>query len=229
MTLISCIWNKHLCIIAGEGATMSDNSKKTDERLLKVYINRQSIVAFAGEVWLNEVLKIKNYYVPNLIEDFQKEENVYENGIALANELSCRLKKHNDKIDCELFIAIRKNVSFDLLVYKTIDSTLTNLDSYDNFSKQFSRHTELANKWLNELFHIEWHNFFNVTKYDHFFYDEQLHSVENLSDFIKKFYLEAFKFNVFDAFVIGKSVDIAVLNNSGVWFFQKENRSAYDY
>lgn len=42
---------------------MSDNSKKTDERLRKVYINRQSIVAFAGEVWLNEVLKIKNYMI----------------------------------------------------------------------------------------------------------------------------------------------------------------------
>lgn len=229
MTLISCLWNKHLCIIAGEGATISDNCSKTDERMQKVFISRNSIVAFAGEVWLNEALKDRNYYVPNLIEDFQKEENVYENGNALANELSCRLKKHNEKIDCELFIALKNKDSYDLLLYQTFDSSVTVLKPNDYFSIHFSRHTELANKWLNELFHIEWHNFFNVTKYDHFFYDEQLHSVENLSDFIKKFYLEAFKFNVFDAFVIGKSVDIAVLNNSGVWFFQKENRSAYDY
>jgi hypothetical protein len=229
MTLISCLWNNDICIIAGEGATCSDNCSKTDERLQKVYINRNSIVAFAGGVWLNEELKDRNYYVPNLIEDFQKEENVYENGIALAKELSSRLKKHNDKINCELFIAIKNENTYDLLIHNTIENSNIILSPNKNFSVHFSKHNEIANNWLNELFLNEWQVFFNVSKNDHFLYDEKLHTFENLSGLIKKFYSEAFKFNWIDAFVVGASVDIAVLNKNGVRFFQKENRSAYDY
>lgn len=223
MTLISKLICNDFSITAGEGATVTDD-KKYDERLRKVYINKNSCVAFAGDNWINNALHEKGIYVSNTIEKFLGENYQFENCQEFSKKLIELLCKNNDKIDTELFITMNENGIIINNYAKTIDKTIKKITDVENeFIVQFSRYPEGEYTSISNFFHKLWHDFFETEYEGRLVKNERLHTEENVCRFLYYFYRRVCKFSFFQNIVIGKTSDIVIFNVDRIDFFKKGN------
>ncbi|MFW5804835.1 MAG: hypothetical protein ACOCWG_06355 [bacterium] len=223
MTLITKLVGKNFSITAGEGCTVTDD-RKIDEKLRKVYINKNVCIAFAGENWINEELTGKNIFLANLIENLLYENEEVSDCKKLVFRFLKWLKAQNSKLNSELFISgISKNDIQNIYV-NTLKNSV-NLYSVDNntIKLNFSYHPSKEYKLLERHFFDMWENYFKLKTDGKLLFYNEIHTIENICKFLELFYSEVWRFSIVRSFSIGKSKDIAIISQNEAGFKNKEN------